>query len=112
MAKIFYDHLIVIEELIVELDSLDAENRQRILSLVDETLHHHVLDTILTHLPKVHHEIFLERYYKDPSDPDLLTFLKQKSTVDIEKLIAEKAKKVKKDIHATISKSKHKLSRE
>lgn len=110
MAKIFYDHLLAIDELVVELDSLDAINRQEVISLMDETLHHHVLDTILTHLPQEHHTAFLERFHKAPHDPELLVFLKQYIVVDIENEIRKKAQKVKKDLLSAVKKSKHRSS--
>lgn len=110
MAKIFYDHLIVFEELIAELNSLDNESKQEIIGLMDETLHHHILDTILTHLPKEHHGEFLERFHKAPHDPELLLFLKQYAVVDIEEKIKEKAKKVKRGLLSELKKSKHKPS--
>jgi len=34
------------------------------LEVIDETVYHHVLDIILTHLPKEHHKSFLERLTK------------------------------------------------
>ena len=110
MAKIFYDHLVVIDEVTTLLDSLDTESRNEIISLIDQTLHHHILDTILTHLPKEHHETFLERFHKAPHDPELLVFLKEYAVVDIEKAISEKAKKVKKSLLSEIKKSKHRPS--
>lgn len=111
MTKIFYDHLVLIEELTVELENLDHESRREIVGLMDETLHHHVLDTILTHLPKEHHETFLNRFHRAPHDPQLLVFLKQYIVIDIENEIRKKAKKVKKDLLSTVKKSKHTPSR-
>ncbi len=107
MSKIFYDHLIVIEEITTVLDgkSITAEARQEVLSYADQTLHHHVLDVILTHLPKEHHETFLTRFHQAPHDESLLTFLKEKITVDIEKEILSEVQKVKKEIVALIEKT-------
>ncbi len=104
MGKIFYDHLIVIEEITAVLDSrgLTVKERQEILSLTDQTLHHHVLNVILTHLPREHHKSFLTRFHQAPHDETLLTFLKEKVTVDIEKEIVNEAQKVKKEIIALI----------
>ncbi len=49
MAKIFYDHLVMMEEIIVVIDQhdLSPKERQELISLVDQTLHHHILDVIL-----------------------------------------------------------------
>ncbi len=107
MSKIFYDHLIVIEEITAVLDnhSIVAEKRQEVLTIADQTMHHHVLDVILTNLPKEHHEAFLTRFHRAPHDEGLLSFLKEKTAVDIEKEIVNEAQKVRKEIIALIEKA-------
>ena len=64
MAQFFYDHLLVIEDVTVILDNypLTKGEKEKTLLLIDETLHHHILDSILTNLPKEHHEHFLTRF--------------------------------------------------
>jgi len=108
MAKIFYDHLVLIEEIIAEIDAhnLDPKKRQELIALVDQTLHHHILDVILTHLPHHHHEAFLTRFHQAPHDFGLLTFLKEHTDGDIEKEILKKANSVKKDILSEIKKAR------
>lgn len=97
MSKIFYDHLLVINEITAEFDrqGLDPKDRQEFLTVIDETLHNHVLDVILTHLPREHHESFLDRFHKAPHDPELLSYIQELTVVDIEKAIAERIKEVK-----------------
>ena len=109
MSKIFYDHLIVREEIIRELDKyeIDAVEREEIIQLADETLHHHTLDVILRKLPKEKHQKFLQRFHQNPGDESLLKKLKSE-VAEIEKLISEEAKKVKKDILAEIQRSRKK----
>lgn len=106
MAKIFYDHLVVREEIIKELDKyeIDAVEREEIVRLSDETLHHHTLDVILRSLPKEKHSDFLHKFHQSPGDEGLLEYLKQE-VEDIEKLISIEAKKVKKEILAEIKRS-------
>ena len=108
MAKIFYDHLVAIEDIVVELDKheLHLEEREELISLADQTLHHHVLDVILTHLPKDKHPEFLEKFHATPHDEKLLEYLKKEIEEDIEMKIKEEAKKVKKEILAEIRRSK------
>ncbi|MBI4130245.1 hypothetical protein HY468_02940 [Candidatus Roizmanbacteria bacterium] len=100
MAKLFYDHLIVIEEITAVLDAheMTKEEREQLLATIDETLYHHVLDVILTHLPREHHETFLEKLSEYPHHPKLLEFIKEKTIVDIEKEIIKTADKIKKKI--------------
>ncbi len=108
MAKIFYDHLVAIEEVIAVIDQkkIDPQSRQKLIALVDETLHHHILDTILSSLPGELHERFLTHFHRAPHDPHLLIFLQENSTIDIGGAIQEKARKVKKNLISTIKKSK------
>lgn len=110
MTKIFYDHLINIEEVIIELDQNDIsiEERSEFISIIDETLHHNILDTILSNLPFEHHENFLTKFHKAPHDLDLIIYLRQVSGVDIEEKIKTKANEVKKEIISEIKKSKKK----
>jgi len=111
MAKIFYDHLIKIEEVTVELDNyeLTLEEREEFISLIDETLHNHTLNVILSHLPQQHHENFLSMFHKEPHKPELLDFLKKETLVDIEEKIRGEAEIVKKEILAEIKKAKRKF---
>jgi len=108
MSKIFYDHLIIIEEITLVLDkhNLNIKERQEILNYVDQSMHHHILDTILTHLPKHHHEQFLSKFHAAPHDTKLIEFIKEKVNIDIEKEILKVANKVKKEVIKLIKKSK------
>src|SRR3989338_7273636 len=107
MSKLFYDHLIVIEEIITVLDGHDVsdEGKKELLETIDETMHHHIFDTILTHLPKKHHETFLEKVTREPHNESILSFLKEKTTVDIEDEIKKAAKQLKQKIRDEIKKS-------
>ncbi len=107
MSKIFYDHLIIIDSVTEVLDrqSLTIEERKEVLNSVDETLHHHVLDVILTNLPSEHHQKFLSHFHQAPQDRRLLAFLKEKTVIDIEKEILKEVKKVQKEVIALIEKS-------
>lgn len=100
MSKIFYDHLIIIEEITAVLDkhNLSHKERTEILKLIDETLHHDILDIILTHLPKNHHETFLTKFHHAPHDIKLISFLKEATNLDIEKEILNQANKTKKEL--------------
>lgn len=89
MSKIFYDHLIALEDLEKELDSLEAtpEEKEELWKLVDEILHHRVLGCILDRLPNDHHEEFLSKFHEAPHDEYLLDYLKEKIGENIEEII-------------------------
>lgn len=108
MAQLFYDHLIVIEEVTAVLDEhgLTKEERAELLNLIDQTLHHEILDTIFTHLPKDKHETFLTRFHACPHDVKLLVFLQEETRIDIEKEILKTANRVKRHALSSIKKSR------
>ena len=108
MSKIFYDHLIVIDDVLIELErhKLTAFERQEILGIIDQHVHHHVLNAILTHLPKEKHGQFLNIFHAAPYHKDLLDYLKKEVSEDIETKISGAVEKAKKEIIAEIRKKK------
>lgn len=108
MTKIFYDHLIEVEEIIAKIDSQEIriEEKKEILALVDETFHHHALTIILDHLPFSKHNEFLEKFQQSPFDLELLEFLKKEIEVDIEEIIRSEAKKIKEKLLCEIEAAK------
>ena len=99
-VKLFYDHLILIEEIEITLTTkqITREECEEILHLVDKTMHSEILHKILSHLPHIHHEEFLIRFHATPHDISLMKFLKEHTLVDIEKEILKTANSVKKKV--------------
>lgn len=89
MSKLFFDHLVVLEEVEAEIKktSQTKEERDELWELIDEMLHHRVLDTILDKLHHSHHEEFLEKFHRAPHDENLIDYLKEKIGENIEELI-------------------------
>lgn len=109
MSKIFYDHLIVFEEIIFKIDALDIsqENKQHAKKLADEIIQHKVVTHILDLLPKVHHQEFLTRFHKAPYDLEHLKYLEEKIQRDMKMELVQLGQKIKKEILAEIKKHKH-----
>lgn len=107
MSKVWYDHLVVREEINAEIlaHKLPPEEAKELLELVDQILHHHALNVVLSHLPKEHHEEFINRFHASPHDPTLLAFVQDKVTINISAEIKKQADRVKKDLLADIKKS-------
>lgn len=101
MSKIFYDHLVRVDEITALVD-------RDLALIIDNTMHHHILDEILTHLPVEHHKTFLERLAHAPHDPGLLIFIQEVTVIDIEDAIKKRAKVVKKDLLKEIKRAKRK----
>ena len=91
MAKIFYDHLIVYEEVEKGIDKVakSQEERDELWQIVDELVHHRALGFILARLPRAHHEEFLEKFHQAPYDEGLLDCLKEKIGENLEELLRE-----------------------
>jgi hypothetical protein len=92
-GKLFYDHLIIIEEIIAV-----AGNDPKLLDLVDQTLQNEILDVIFTYLPREKHEEFLEKFHAAPHDARLMQYLKDNSPVNIELAILDRANKTKRKL--------------
>lgn len=103
----FYSHLIEIETVTAKLDELDLtdEQRARLATLVDATLHHTILDLILSKLSSVDKKAFTARLQEDYKDRKLLEFLKSKID-NIEEEIQKAAEKVKRELHEDMEEAK------
>ncbi len=89
-GKLFYDHLIIIEEI-----EAVVGNDKKLLDLIDATLQHEILDTIFSYLPGERHEEFLTKFHAAPHDPGLMQYLKDYSVINIELAILDRANKTK-----------------
>lgn len=99
MAKLFYDHLISIHEVLGELDKhkLSHDEKVDIVKTIDTTIHYQVIETILTHLPSDKHQEFIDNFHKKPHDKKHLKYLKEHKE-DIEVEIQKKVKKTTREI--------------
>ncbi len=100
MSKVFYDHLIVIEEItaVFDLHGIPPTEQRELIQLIDKTMHHEILHIILKYLPEHHHEKFLTRFHAAPHDTSLMTYLQDRVPIDIEKEILKAANSVKKKV--------------
>lgn len=105
-AKLFYDHLVIIEEIVAVLDEhkMKANEKEKMLALIDRTLEHEILDVIFTYLPRGRHEEFLKMFHAAPHDPKLLTYLSDHSTVNMELAILDRANKTKRRLLKLVKK--------
>jgi hypothetical protein len=114
MSKLFFDHLMVLEEVEVEIKKTASskEEREELWGLVDEILTHKVLGTVLGKLPRAHHEEFLELFHKCPHDEEIIFgYLRKNTNKDIEKELQEELKNISSEILREL-KSPDEVSRE
>ncbi len=90
MSKLFFDHLLALEEIDKEIKKVakSQEEREELWALVDEIVHHKALGCILDKLPRDSHEEFLDMFHKAPHDEDLLLgYLKEKIGENVEEIL-------------------------
>ncbi|MBI3109770.1 hypothetical protein HYZ06_01890 [Candidatus Daviesbacteria bacterium] len=104
--KYFYSQYIVIESLIAELHNMDLSEDERLhlASLVDSSLHHAILDEILSCLEEHDKRLFLKLLHEDPENEKLMEFLKDK-VEGLEEKIKKVADDLIKEMHEDIKES-------
>lgn len=101
---LFYDHLVDKTEINIYLDKFDApdNHKGKIRQLVDDILHQGLLEFILQKLHPHQHTTFLDRFHAAPFDPELLEYLQDHASEDIDKELRTEANRlialIKKDL--------------
>lgn len=95
----FYSHLIEIESIIVELDKLDLSSEQKVhlTSLIDSSLHHTILDAILSELSASDKRVFLN-HLKGKEHSKIWQFLNGRVD-NVEEIIKKAAEQLKLQLH-------------
>lgn len=106
--KRFYSHLIEIESLVVELESIDLADHEKheLAQLVDSNIHNVVMDAILSKLPESDKRKFAEIANLE-DHKKIWDFLKDRSD-DIEDEIKKAAREMKKKMEEDIKEAKEK----
>lgn len=90
MSKLFFDHLIILEEVDdkIKKSAGSQEEKEELWGLVDEMVHHKAFDVILDKLPRESHEEFLEMFHSHPHDEEMIFgYLKNKIGENIEEIL-------------------------
>lgn len=105
--KYFYTHLIEIESIIMELDKLDLTPKQKVhlTGLIDSSLHHTVLDAILSELSPQDKKVFLH-HLKENDHSKIWQFLNEKVD-NIEDKIKKTANDLKRELHKDLKEAKN-----
>lgn len=102
----FYSKLISTDSLVQALGELQLTDEQKshLLGIVESSLHHAILDAILSELPEKDKMTFLE-YVEENDDAKIWKFLNEK--VDkIEEKVVKAAEDLKKELHQDIKETK------
>lgn len=108
MKQQFYTHLIEIESIIIELDKLDLSQEQKIhlTGLIDSSLHHTILDAVLSELTPSDKRVFLN-HLKECDHSKIWKFLNEKVD-NIEERIKKAAGDLKNELHRDLKEAKDK----
>jgi len=102
MSKLFYDHLISLDKLGVEIKGIveTPEEREELWRVVDEIVHHKVLGCVLDRLPQEYHDEFLTKFHEAPYDEGIIVFIDDKLDVEdsIEEVIKSELAKLANEI--------------
>lgn len=102
----FYSHLIEIESIIIELDKMDLSKEQKhhLAELIDSSVHHTILDAVLSELSPEDKKIFIN-YLRENDHGKIWKFLKEKLE-NIEEKIKNVASGLKKELHEDLKEAK------
>ncbi len=102
----FYSELIQIESVIIAMDELDLkdEHKSHLSKLVDSTVHHTIMELILSKLSKSDQVEFVKLYNQDPHNREIIKFLNSK-VAGIDQEIKQAAVKLKNELHEDIRES-------
>ena len=106
MKKHFYSHLIEIDSIMVSLATLDisAKEKQELILIVESSVHHLVVDTVLSELVEEDKKIFIIHLAKE-NHIGLWTFLNHKIH-NVEDKIRQAVSGLVSELHQDIEKTK------
>lgn len=88
--KVFYSHLLVnYGELTATVENLSISRTEKTkaIDLINQTIHHAVVDAILENVDKKHHERILTRIKTTPGDPGILDLINRLIGDEIELIL-------------------------
>lgn len=110
MKKNFYDHIVKSDSVICELENLnlDSKERKHLESLIESTVHHEIIDAILSELSQKDKKIFLQHLSSENHEKIWEHLMNKVDTIEekIKKAAEDLKKKLHKDIEDTKKKSK------
>jgi len=106
MKKHFYSHIVHLDDIYYELDGLDLkkDEKHHLTLIVNSTVHHTVIDTVLSELHEDDKKIFLDHLHKDRHN-DLYDMVRH-SVADVEYKILLAIEDLKKSLLEEIKKHK------
>ncbi len=106
MKKQFYSHLVETDSLVVELNrmNISESDKAQLISLIDSSIHHVIMDAILSELSPDDKKIFLTHVLSH--EHDKIWELLDKKVDKIEDKITQAADSLKKELYKDIQEVK------
>lgn len=110
MKKRFYSHIVELDTLVLSLDEVGFEDHEKehLVKLVDSSIYHAVMDSILSELEDTDKIIFLEYLSRD--DHTKMWDHLNKRIENIEEKIKKTADELKEELHKDLADVKQKAS--
>lgn len=104
--KQFYSHLVETDSLLIELDKMGMteDEKAHLISLIDSSIHHTIIDAVLSELSPEDKKIFLTHVLSE--EHDKIWELLDKKVDNIEDKIQQAAESLKKELHKDIQEVK------
>jgi len=104
MSSVFYDQLIILPSLEEEVKFVaeTEEEKHELWQIVDEIIHHNMLEFILDALEEEYHHEFLERFHEAPDDEMHFVYLEERIKGNIKDLIKKEIERIEADILRSI----------
>ncbi len=104
--KYFYSHIISIDSLIIELDSmnLSKDEKHKLAKLIDANVHNHILDVVLSELSEADKLLLLQ--YLNLGDHEKSWKHLQERIENVEEKIKKAVENLKVEMHKDIRESK------
>lgn len=105
--KHFYHHIIEIDTIYTILDVMDLEENERneLIILIDSTLHHTIIDTVLSELSEKDKKVFLKNL--EENNHDTIWHHLKNSTEDIEHKINRSVNVLLEELHNDVQEAKN-----
>ncbi|KKQ50506.1 MAG: hypothetical protein US95_C0032G0004 [Candidatus Woesebacteria bacterium GW2011_GWB1_38_5] len=96
MSKIFFDHLIEIEEIKIYIDGIveDHDEKEDLWNLIDEFINYNMISSILTALDEESHSEFVTMFLDKPYDLEITKYLDSRLAVPLSTLAKDIEKKM------------------
>lgn len=105
MSHVYYDSLLDLEPVEQAINSLatTATEKHKLWHIVDEMVHHSVLDCVLDNLDEAHHQEYLSLFATAPQDEHILAYLGEHIEQDISQLIRDRIARLVTEILADLT---------